>query len=153
MRGFLAELKRRHVYRVAVVYAAAVWLLVQIADIVMENFNLPDRIMQLFIVCAALGFPLALIAAWVYEISPAGIRRTPAADSAVDSIGDPESGIDAVATAADERPGIVVLPFDNFSGDLNGEIVCNGFTEDLTTLLAHIPDFFVISRKSLCWSL
>ena len=148
MRGFLAELKRRHVYRVAVVYAAAVWLLVQIADIVMENFNLPDRIMQLFIVCAALGFPLALIAAWVYEISPAGIRRTPAADSAVDSIGDPESGIDAVATAADERPGIVVLPFDNFSGDLNGEIVCNGFTEDLTTLLAHIPDFFVISRNT-----
>jgi adenylate cyclase len=61
LRKFLAELKRRHVYRVAVFYAAATWLLMQIADVVLESFNLPERVMQLFIVCAVLGFPLALV--------------------------------------------------------------------------------------------
>jgi len=76
MREFFAELKRRQVYRIAVYYAAAAWLLVQIADIVVENFNLPDRFMQLFIMCAVLGFPIALVLAWIYESSPSGIRRT-----------------------------------------------------------------------------
>ncbi len=53
MRQFFAEIKRRHVYRVAVIYAAVAWVLVQVADVVFENFNLPERAMQLFIFCAA----------------------------------------------------------------------------------------------------
>lgn len=148
MRGFLAELKRRHVYRVAVFYAAGAWLLVQIADIVLENFNLPERFMQLFIVCAALGFPLALVLAWIYDISPAGIRRSSAPDQAPDDKSGSEADSAAAVATADERPGIVVLPFDTFSGDPLDEVVSNGFTEDLTTLLANIPGFFVISRNT-----
>ena len=76
MRGFFAELKRRHVYRVAVIYAAVAWLAVQIADIVLENFNLPERVMQIVILCAALGFPVALVLAWLYDLSARGIQRT-----------------------------------------------------------------------------
>lgn len=67
VREFLAELRRRHVYRVAVIYAAAAWVVVQIADIILENFNVPGQVMQLLILGAALGFPVALILAWIYD--------------------------------------------------------------------------------------
>jgi TolB-like protein len=148
MRGFFAELKRRQVYRIAVYYAAAAWLLVQIADIVVENFNLADRFMQLFIVCAVLGFPIALVLAWIYESSPSGIRRTAALDKAKEEEIASEVGAVVAATKTDERPGIVVLPFDRFSDEPMDEVICNGFTEDLTSLLANIPDVFVISRNT-----
>jgi adenylate cyclase len=148
MRGFFAELKRRRVYRAAVIYAAAVWLLVQVADIVLENFNLPERFMQLFILCAALGFPVVLALAWIYDLRLTGISRTPAAGRASDDQLAAEQPVIAPVSGADERPGIVVLPFDSFSGDTGDEFSCNGFTEDLTALLANIPGFFVISRNS-----
>ena len=148
MREFLVELKRRHVYRVAVIYAAVAWLAVQIADVVLENFNLPDRVMQLVILCAALGFPVALILAWLYDLSARGIQRTAARDSvdgAATSV--PETPGESGA-AGDRRPGIVVLPFASFSAEAFDEVIASGFTEDLTTLLAHVPDIFVISRNT-----
>jgi adenylate cyclase len=148
MRRFLAELKRRHVYRVAVYYAAASWLLVQVADVVVENFNLPDHVMQLFIVCAVLGFPLALVLTWIFNISPSGIQRAAALEEATGDKSPSPVKSSAETTSADERPGIVVLPFDTFSGDQMDEIVSSGFTEDLTTLLANIPGLFVISRNT-----
>lgn len=148
MRGFFAELKRRRVYRAAVIYAAAVWLLVQVADVVLENFNLPERFMQLFILCAALGFPVVLALAWIYDLGITGLRRTPPDSGASDDKPAAEDAAVAVVSGADKRPGIVVLPFDSFSGETGDEIVCSGFTEDLTALLANIPGFFVISRNS-----
>jgi adenylate cyclase len=148
MRKFLAELKRRHVYRVAVLYGAVVWLLVQIADVVLENFNLPDRVMQLFIVLAALGFPLVLALAWLYDVRIAGMGRVPVeAESPDDREVTQTLGI-AALKSQDDRPGLVVLPFDCFSEQVGHEMVCNGFTEDLTTLLARIPCIFVISRNT-----
>jgi adenylate cyclase len=148
MRQFFSELKRRHVYRVAVIYAAAAWLLVQIADIVLENFNLPERVMQLLIFCVTLGFPVALVIAWIYDLSFSGIERTAALDTAEKEQNLPPVGTTDISSAKDQRPGIVVLPFENFSGESADEIVCNGLTEDLTTLLAHLPGFFVISRNT-----
>lgn len=148
MRGFFAELKRRHVYRVAVIYAAVAWLAVQIADVVLENFNLPERAMQLVILCAALGFPVALVLAWLYDLSARGIQRT-AASVAGDELQTPVPETAASAPAAShERPGVVVLPFESFSGEPFDEVTASGFTEDLTTLLAHVPGIFVISRNT-----
>lgn len=135
MHAFLTELKRRHVYRVAVLYAAAAWVTVQIADIILENFNVAEEVMQLLIMAAALGLPIALALAWVYD---AGAK-----DSA------PEEAEESPrVTSPRERPGIAVLPFDNFSEDPLGAATCQGFTADLTTQLARIPGFFVISRNS-----
>jgi len=79
--GFLEELKRRHVWRVAVAYALAGWLLVQIATQVFPIFHMPDWIAQLVVLLVVLGFPLAVIFAWVYEITPEGVRRTEPAGS------------------------------------------------------------------------
>jgi TolB-like protein len=135
MRDFFAELRRRHVYKVAVFYAAAAWILVQIADLVLENFNASDRVMQGVILAAALGFPVSMLLAWMYDLTPSGIVPASAEK-------------EAVAASTGERPGIVVLPFDSFSGTPQDEVLSNGFTEDLTTALARITGFFVIARNS-----
>ena len=79
--GFFEELKRRHVWRIAVGYAVAAWLLVQIATHVFPFFNIPNWSVRLIVVVLAIGFPVAVVLAWVYEITPEGVRRTEPADS------------------------------------------------------------------------
>jgi len=79
--GFLEELKRRHVWRVAVAYAIAAWLLVQIATQVFPFFNIPNWVVRVVVLLLALGFPVAVAFAWVFELTPEGIRRTAPSDS------------------------------------------------------------------------
>ena len=69
------ELKRRNVIRVAVTYVVASWLVLQVADLVLENISAPDWIMQVFMLAFALCFPLVLIFSWVYELTPQGLKR------------------------------------------------------------------------------
>ena len=103
---------------------------------------------MLLIFCAALGFPLALILAWIFDITDDGVERTKVLERTADDEGLLSSDVLTVTTSADERPGIVVLPFQYYSDQPLDEIVSNGFTEDLTTLLARVPGFFVISRNT-----
>lgn len=79
--GFLQELKRRHVWRVAVAYAIVGWLLIQVATQVFPVFHMPDWTEQLVVLLVLLGFPVAVILAWAFEMTPEGIRRTEPADS------------------------------------------------------------------------
>ncbi|HEX5487993.1 MAG TPA: hypothetical protein VFX04_02445, partial [Rhodanobacteraceae bacterium] len=79
--GFIEELKRRHVVRVAIAYAVAGWLLVQIATQVFPFFNIPNWAVRLVVILIVIGFPIAVALAWVYEMTPEGIRRTESADS------------------------------------------------------------------------
>jgi adenylate cyclase len=79
--GFLQELKRRHVWRVTVAYAIVGWLLVQIATQVFPIFHMPDWTAQLVVLLVLLGFPVAVILAWAFEVTPDGIRRTEPATS------------------------------------------------------------------------
>ena len=73
--GFFAELKRRNVFRVAVAYLVAAWLLLQVADIVLDNINAPDWVIQVFMLALVVGLPVALIFAWAFEMTPEGIKR------------------------------------------------------------------------------
>ena len=73
---FLTELKRRKVYRVAVAYAIVAWLLIQAASILFPTFEAPLWVMKVFVTAVILGFPVALILAWVFELTPQGIRRS-----------------------------------------------------------------------------
>ncbi|HEX7369282.1 MAG TPA: tetratricopeptide repeat protein [Rhodanobacteraceae bacterium] len=79
--GFLEELKRRHVWRVAAAYAIAGWLIVQIATQVFPFFNIPNWGVRLVVILIVIGFPVAVAFAWIYELTPEGIRRTEPADS------------------------------------------------------------------------
>src|SRR3954466_1735740 len=77
MKGnFFSELKRRNVYRVAVAYAVVAWLLIQIATQVFPFFNIPNWSVRMVVVLLLLGFPVALILAWAFEITAEGIKRT-----------------------------------------------------------------------------
>jgi TolB-like protein len=73
--GFFAELKRRNVFRVAVAYLVAAWLLLQVTDIVLDNINAPDWIIQVFMLALVVGLPVALIFAWAFEMTPEGLKR------------------------------------------------------------------------------
>jgi TolB-like protein/Tfp pilus assembly protein PilF len=79
--GLFEELKRRHVVRVAIAYAVAAWLLVQIATQLFPFFDIPDWAVRLVVILLAIGLPVAVAFAWIYELTPEGIRRTEAADS------------------------------------------------------------------------
>jgi serine/threonine-protein kinase len=81
-RNFFAELKRRNVYKVAVAYAVVGWLLIQVATQVFPFLDIPNWAIRLVILLTALGFPIALIIAWAFELTPEGIRRTEDADAA-----------------------------------------------------------------------
>ena len=72
--SFFNELKRRNVFKVGVAYAVASWLLLQIVDLVLENIHAPDWIMQVFMLAMAVGFPIAIIIAWAFEVTPDGVK-------------------------------------------------------------------------------
>ncbi|PYL67002.1 MAG: hypothetical protein DMF28_10175, partial [Verrucomicrobia bacterium] len=80
--NFFAELKRRNVYKVAVAYAVVAWLLMQIASQIFPFFEIPNWTVRLVVLLLIIGFPIALIIAWAFEVTPEGIKRTEAADAA-----------------------------------------------------------------------
>jgi hypothetical protein len=73
--NFIEELKRRNVVRVGVVYLIAAWLLAQVADLMLESFNAPGWVIQTILVVLIIGFPLALIFAWAFEMTPEGLKK------------------------------------------------------------------------------
>src|SRR5881398_3635315 len=80
--NFFAELKRRNVYKVAVAYAVVAWLVIQVSSTVLPTFHAPEWVVQTLVMLVALGFPIALVLAWAFEITPEGIKRTEDVDLA-----------------------------------------------------------------------
>src|ERR1700692_3688787 len=81
-RNFFAELKRRNVYKVAVAYAVVGWLIAQIATQIFPFFEIPNWAVRLIVLLIIVGFPIALVIAWAFEMTPEGIKRTEVADAA-----------------------------------------------------------------------
>src|SRR6266705_2651474 len=81
-RNFFAELKRRNVYKVAIAYAVVAWLLIQVATQVFPFFEIPNWGVRLAVLLIVVGFPIALVIAWAFELTPGGIKRTEAAEGA-----------------------------------------------------------------------
>jgi adenylate cyclase len=80
--SLIAELKRRNVFRVGAAYAIVAWLLIEVASVILPALHLPDWALTLLVVLVVAGFPLALILAWAFELTPEGIKRETAVDSA-----------------------------------------------------------------------
>ena len=174
MRGFFEELRHRNVFRVAIAYAVVGWLLAQVADLVVDAFNLPDRFLQMLILLLLIGFPLAVILAWAFELTPDGLKR--AREVPPDAPKDPRSGkflnrltmvtlIIAVAwlgwdklqqpevsgtntTTASIDKSIAVLPFADFSPDADHAWFADGLTDEILNALARLRDLRVASRSS-----
>ena len=177
-RNFFAELKRRNVYKVAAAYAVVAWLLIQLASILFPTFEAPPWVMKVFVALVVLGFPLALIFAWAFELTPEGIKRTEDVEPnesltrrtgrklmagvavvAVIAAGlfafqllRPASSVTAdrkTAGSADiPEKSIAVLPFENLSDDKSNAYFADGIQDQILTKLASVADLKVISRTS-----
>src|SRR5438132_2441424 len=176
--SFFAELKRRNVYKVAVAYAIVGWLVVQISSTVLPTFHAPEWVVQTLVVLVALGFPIAVVIAWAFELTPEGLKRTEDVDRATEKRGKSHAWIyvvavgaaisialfllgrytatntasaartEAVTDSSIPQNSIAVLPFENLSDDKNAAYFADGIQDEILTKLASIADLKVISRTS-----
>src|SRR5437899_6764827 len=170
--NFFAELKRRNVYKVAVAYAVVGWLLVQITIQVFPIFEIPNWALRLIVLAIIIGFPIALVMAWAFELTPEGIKRTEDVDLAAQARSKSHAWIyivivsallsvglffvgrysvrNTASAARTELPAksIAVLPFVNMSADKNDEYLSDGMTEELINVLAKVPGLRVPGRTS-----
>ena len=161
--GLFAELKRRKVFRVAAAYLVVAWVVVEVASTVAPNLNLPEWTPRMVTLLVMLGFPLALVLAWIFDVTPEGVKVTEgaggnrgfyavAATIAVAAIAwffysaNPEQ--ETALPDATEGPSIAVLPFVNMSEDAGNEYFADGISEELLNILAGIDGLKVASRTS-----
>jgi TolB-like protein/Flp pilus assembly protein TadD len=143
VKWFFAELKRRKVFRVAIAYAVASWLLIQIATQVFPFFEIPPWAVRLIIVVLIIGFPIALILSWIFDLTPRGILRTDDAEK-------PAQPAAPVPRAPDiPEKSVAVLPFENLGDDKENEYFAAGVHDDILSNLAKVADLKVISRTSV----
>jgi adenylate cyclase len=156
--AFWAELKRRRVVRVVVLYAIGGWIVIEVTSTISPNLSLPEWTVKLVTVLVALGFVIAILLAWAFDIGPGGVHRTASTDDAGE-----DSRQDAAASAAsveaknksspspaeiDDRKSIAVLPFVNLSGDVENEYFSDGISEEILNLMVKLPKLRVASRTS-----
>ncbi|HXD83168.1 MAG TPA: hypothetical protein VN599_01940, partial [Rudaea sp.] len=162
---FFAELTRRKVFKIGAAYLVAAWLLIQAASIGFPAFDAPPWVLRVFILIALLGFPLALVLAWVLEATPEGVRvDAPARGSkgvlAAAAIlaalafgwyfyGQPSFRKGDVGGATVDQHSIAVLPFLNLSGKADEDYFSDGMTEELLNVLAKVPQLKVVARTSV----
>ena len=166
--SFLLELKNRHVYRVAVAYAAIGWLLTQVITQVLPVFEFPLWVQRLAVLIVLAGFPVALTVAWFYELGPSGLRRD-TRDAAAQGVRGRFRRIDfailglvvlsiavtavlwhvqaflpqgpkvaAAAISATGTKSIAVLPFENLSSDRDNAYFAGGMQEQILTQLTRL---------------
>src|SRR5947199_10623321 len=173
-----SELKRRNVYKVAVAYAVVGWLLVQVATQVFPFFEIPNWAVRLIVLGIVIGFPIALVIAWAFELTPQGLKRTEDVDLAAQGSRKSHAWIYIVIVGAAFSIGLIfvgrytarntagaarteaatgslipqksiaVLPFENLSDDKGAAYFADGIQDEILTKLASIADLKVISRTS-----
>jgi TolB-like protein/Tfp pilus assembly protein PilF len=169
--NFFAELKRRNVYKVAVAYAIVGWLLVQVATQVFPFFEIPNWAVRLVVLAIIIGFPIALVLAWAFELTPEGLKRAEDVDPTVEARKKSHAWIYIVVVGAllsaglfllgrygfrektsmaNELPvkSIAVMPFDNLSEDKTNAYFAEGVQDEILTRLAKVADLKVIARTS-----
>lgn len=165
MSGFFEEIKRRKVYRVAVAYSVAGAGIIQLASASFPAWELPTWSLRLVISLLLLGFPIALIFAWAFDVTTEGIQRTPRAPAAPRGRTRRNMAILAAfglaisvaaglfilprASARKVDKSIAVLPFENLSLDKENAFFADGLQDDILNNLARIGDLKVISRTSV----
>jgi adenylate cyclase len=139
----LTELRRRNVFKVAVAYAIVAWLLVQVTVAVETPLHLPPWMDTFVIVLLGIGFPVALILAWAFELTPEGVKRTGSMTRQAGAVMP-----DPAAASAAAAQSIAVLPFVDMSPDKDQEYFSDGISEELLNQLSKIKDLHVAGRTS-----
>lgn len=135
------ELKRRNVIKVSIAYVVVAWLVLQVADVLLNNLSAPGWVFKLILLVLSLGLPATVLLSWVFDWTPAGLLRT--GDSDPDRlVTSPDS------TLVPSGASVAVLPFVNMSGDPDNEYFSDGLTEELLNVLAKISALKVAARTS-----
>jgi TolB-like protein/tetratricopeptide (TPR) repeat protein len=165
------ELKRRNVFRVGVAYTVVAWLLIQVADVILSTFDSPRWVMQTLVLLLILGFPIALVLAWVYELTPVGLKRSDDVlrqtsihwltarrlNRAIISLlviavvflvyeNYVSKGLAGLDDA--EPISVAVLPFENLSVNAEDEFFADGLADELLSALGRIHELKVASRTA-----
>lgn len=168
--NFFAELKRRNVYRAAAAYGVVGWLLVQIATQVFPFFDVPTWAIRMVVVVLLLGFPVALVVAWIYELTPQGLQKTddippgrPIARNLGRKIDFAIIGVlltviafmawqhfggGSTTTGNGPTKSIAILPFVDLSQSRDQEYLSDGITEQLIDSLSHLRNLLVVARTT-----
>jgi len=163
MSGFFEEVKRRKVYRVAIAYAVASWALAQGLAQVLPVFEIPNSVTRVAIALMLVGFPVALVLGWMFDVTPQGITTTPATAprrqirrnvlllTGIGVLMSVAVGFFVLPRASARKvdKSIAVLPFQNLSDDQANAYFADGIQDDLLTNLSKIGDLKVISRTSV----
>jgi len=157
--SLLSELKRRNVFKVGGAYLVAAWVIIQVADTVAPQLGLPEWAPRFVTLLVLLGAPLALVLAWIFDVTPEGIRPDARSTGNKRVIA---AGLIMAATvivwywrpwntqagAATDARSIAVLPFVNMSGDPDQEYFSDGISEEILNVLARTPELRVAARTS-----
>ena len=176
MNSFLSELRRRSVLRVAAAYALAAWIFIEAGSVLLPTFGADESTFQVYVIIVLAGFMVALVSAWVFEITPDGVKLDKDVDRSVAdtrpaqtfnymiiglliialavSITFNVTGIRGGLESSQEEPAamrrsIAVLPFVSLSNEPDNELFVDGMHDDLLTKLANIGSLKVISRTSV----
>ena len=174
-KNFFGELKRRNVYKVAVAYAVVSWLLIQVATQVFPFFELPNWAVQMVVLAMVIGFPVAVVCSWAFEMTPEGIKLERDIDRRVTRktgrkltalitvVAALAAGVTTFRVLHSERgnterqaalapeiesKSIAVLPFENLSEEKANAYFADGIQDEILTRLSKIADLKVISRTS-----
>ena len=176
MPSFLAELRRRNVLRVAAAYALVAWIIIEAGSVLLPTFGATEGMFQVYVVVVIIGFVVAVVLAWIFEITPEGVKRDRDVDqdtrvrarskstlnyliigllalalgvSITFNVTGLRNGETPVAQAVTEKPAIAVLPFASLSNEPENLVFADGIHGDILTQLANIGSCKVISRSSV----
>lgn len=142
LKKYIAELKRRNVFKSAITYLVVAWLIAQVSDVVLPTFDAPPYFMKALIFILIIGFPISLIFAWVYELSPKGIKKIKTVE------------VEKLTSAhtnhrfLNDNKKLVVLPFQNISSDNGSNYFSDGLTEEIIIRLSGIKELDIVSRST-----
>jgi TolB-like protein/lipopolysaccharide biosynthesis regulator YciM len=169
-KAFFGELRRRNVYKVAIAYGIVAWLLMQVASQIFPFFEIPNWVVRMVVLLLIIGFPVALVIAWAFEITPEGIKRTEdvgptqprshggawiyialigaALSVGLFFVGRYTATPSSEATIKAPEKSIAVLPFESLSEEKANAYFAEGVQDEILTKLSTIRDLKVISRTS-----
>lgn len=147
-RTILMELRHRGVLKVAAAYAAIGWVLIEVLSLLFENFDAPDWVLKVTTTFILVGFPVACLMAWGFDITPEGVRPMPSARRK--SIPQPADAVTGQADVGElsPTPSVAVLAFDNLSADPEQAYFSDGIAEDIIIDLSRLSHLRVIARNS-----
>jgi len=157
LKKYISELKRRNIFKAGIAYVVIAWVITQVAAIVLPTFSVESDKMKLLLLVIIIGFPIWLIFAWTYRITPAGIKKNKRNDQDLIEYPQTDSLIVNDATASNSitseqidttKKSIAVLPFSNMSADKEQDYFCAGIAEDILCDLTNLEGIYAVARSS-----